>query len=250
MSTAVGLPAARKGTYAFLSHARSVGHVYLATDVDASALVAARAASPVPLSYTSFVLAAAGRVIKRHPDAQLMLTGRFRPRLHSTGDIHAKVLFDKTVDGQRCVLSGTVRDVDVGTLGEIQASIDTFKNGQVGPDGPFAAAGKLGKLPLPLIHLLYRVGLRKPALRSSLQGTFSVTSVGQVPVRTILPMISGTVGFGLGRISDEPVVRDGELAVARILPLSMSFDHRVIDGALAADILAELKSTLESWELS
>ena len=80
--------------------------------------------------------------------------------------------------------------------------------------------------------------------------TFAVTSVGHTQVRAILPMIGGTLGFGVGRVTDVPVVRAGRIEIAPQLTLSLAFDHRVLDGALAAELLALVKDRLESWEES
>lgn len=242
------LPAPRKGTYVFLAHARKTAHVYLTIDVDAGRLAEARRASGGKLSYVSFVVKAAADVLAEHPDTQWMLRGGLRPKLSRIDRIHAKVLFDKTVAGQRCVVSATVPDVASRSVLEVQDEIASYRDAEVGPEGPLRQVHLLGKLPLPLIHLLYRTALRIPAKRAETQGTFSVTSVGQTRVRSILPMISGTVGFGVGRAVDTPVVRDGDVRITPVLTLSLVFDHRVVDGALAADVLAAVAQRLESWE--
>jgi pyruvate/2-oxoglutarate dehydrogenase complex dihydrolipoamide acyltransferase (E2) component len=105
----------------------------------------------------------------------------------------------------------------------------------------------LQRLPLPLARLVYRVVLRSPQRRSNLQGTFSVTSVGHENVRAIIPMIAGTLGFGVGRIAEAAVVRDGKIEIASSFTLSLAFDHRVLDGAISAEVLARVKDRLECW---
>jgi pyruvate dehydrogenase E2 component (dihydrolipoamide acetyltransferase) len=50
---------------------------------------------------------------------------------------------------------------------------------------------------------------------------------------------------GAGRIDDRMLVRDGTPAVRRVLPLSLTFDHRVVTGGEAARFLMALKSDLE-----
>lgn len=55
-----------------------------------------------------------------------------------------------------------------------------------------------------------------------------------------------TTTFGVGRVLERPVVREGRIVVAPVLRLSLAFDHRVIDGAEAADVLTEVKKALES----
>jgi pyruvate/2-oxoglutarate dehydrogenase complex dihydrolipoamide acyltransferase (E2) component len=238
-------PVARRQTYTFLRDARRTAHVYLLTEVDAGPLRAARDASANRPSYVSFVVKAVAEVLTGYPDARAVLHGRFRPRLAVFDDVHAKVLFDKTVDGQRCVLSGTVESAQRQSLDQIQRTIDQYKYAEVDDVGPFRDVRRVQRLPLPLAWLVYRTVLRNPARRARLQGTFAVTSVGQEPVQTILPMISGTIGVGVGRIVERPVARGGEVVVAPVLTLSLTFDHRVIDGAMAAEILGRIKDRLE-----
>jgi pyruvate/2-oxoglutarate dehydrogenase complex dihydrolipoamide acyltransferase (E2) component len=243
------LPAARRGTYTFLRQARSTCHVHLLADVDATALKAARAASGGRTSYVSYLVKAAADVLADVPQARTVLRDGLRPRLAVVEDIHAKVLFDKTADGTRCVVAGTVPRVQDLDTAQIQDRIDLCKKAAVeDPHGPFRQLRRLQRLPLPVARLLYRAAARDPERRAALQGVFSVTSVGQEPVRAILPMISGTLGFGIGRIADTPVAADGAVRIAPLFTLSLAFDHRVIDGALAAELLARTKQHLEHWE--
>lgn len=245
--TVRGFPPQRRQTYAFLRDARRTCHVHLLADVDATAMRRSRTATGGRTSYVSYVVKAAADVIAGDRDARSVLRDGLRPRLATVEDVHAKVLFDKTVDGQRCVLSGSVPAAHKLDVTDIQRLIDEHKKDDLTPDGPFAQVRALQRLPLPLARLLYKVVLRDPRRRARLQGTFSVTSVGHTPVRAILPMIGGTLGFGIGAITDTPVVRDGEIVVRPVFTLSLTFDHRVIDGALASDLLAEVKHGLENW---
>jgi pyruvate/2-oxoglutarate dehydrogenase complex dihydrolipoamide acyltransferase (E2) component len=243
-------PAARSQTYAFLEGARRTCHVHLMTDVDAGRITMARTASGGATSFVSFVVKAAADVIALYPDARAMLQDGLFPHLATTEDVNAKVLFDKTVGGQRCVVSGTVLGAQALSIDEIQRSIDEYKRAEVAKSGPFRPLWTLQRLPLPLLRLVYRAVLRDPARRASLQGTFSVTSVGHEPVRAIFPMIASTIGFGVGRIADTPVACDGQVIVAPTFTLSLAFDHRVLDGALASELLGHVKHRLESWEIS
>jgi len=78
-------------------------------------------------------------------------------------------------------------------------------------------------------------------------GTVAVTSLGHRPVDGFHSVGGTTITLGLGRIVDRPVVRAGEITVAPVMRLNLAFDHRVIDGAEAADVLAALKQSLESF---
>jgi pyruvate dehydrogenase E2 component (dihydrolipoamide acetyltransferase) len=52
--------------------------------------------------------------------------------------------------------------------------------------------------------------------------------------------------FGVGRIVEEPVVRNGQLAIENMMTLSLTFDHRVIDGAPAARWLQRICERLQT----
>lgn len=244
------LPSARRGTWTFLhAGARETCHVYLMTDVDATALKQARIASGGKLSYVSLVVKAAADVVNDYPDARSVLQGgSLRPKLAELDDVDVKVLFDKTFEGQRCVVSGTLRAVQDMSALEVQDAVNTYKDAEIDEHGPFKQVLRMQRLPLAVSRLVFRLAMRDAVRRASLQGTFSVTSVGHEHVRAIFPMIYGTLGFGLGRIVDTPVVRDGQVRIAPQFTLSLAFDHRVVDGALASEVLARVKQRLEAWD--
>jgi pyruvate/2-oxoglutarate dehydrogenase complex dihydrolipoamide acyltransferase (E2) component len=244
------LPAARRGTWTFLhAGARETCHVYLMTDVDATRMRRARADSGGKLSYVSLLVKAAADVVADYPRARSLLQGgRTRPRLAELDDVDVKVLFDKTHQGERCVVSGTVRAAQRMSAIEVQDAVNTYKDAEIDDQGPYRQMLRLQKLPLALSRLVFRMAMRDAERRSALQGAFSVTSVGHEPVRAIFPMIYGTLGFGIGRIAETPVAREGLVQIVPQFTLSLAFDHRVIDGALASEVLARVRERLEGWD--
>ena len=82
-------------------------------------------------------------------------------------------------------------------------------------------------------------------------GTFTITNYGAVRGTYGTPIINypEVAILGIGRIQDMPVARNGKVVVRKILPLSLSFDHRVVDGAEAARFLSTLISRLEDPDL-
>jgi pyruvate dehydrogenase E2 component (dihydrolipoamide acetyltransferase) len=70
-------------------------------------------------------------------------------------------------------------------------------------------------------------------------GTFTVTNLGRICGTYFTPIINypEVAILGIGRAKLEPVVRDGEVQTRMMLPLSLSFDHRIIDGADGAQFL-------------
>jgi pyruvate dehydrogenase E2 component (dihydrolipoyllysine-residue acetyltransferase) len=81
------------------------------------------------------------------------------------------------------------------------------------------------------------------------EGTFSITNPGVFGGLFGLPVISQpNVGIlGLGAIEKRPVVIDDAIAIRSMCYVTLSYDHRVVDGAIAHQFLHKVKETLENW---
>ena len=79
-------------------------------------------------------------------------------------------------------------------------------------------------------------------------GTFTITNLGSYGVDTFTPIINlpQAAILGVGRIAAEPVVRESEIVAREMLPLSLTFDHRVVDGSPAAWFLDTLRAYIEN----
>ena len=79
-------------------------------------------------------------------------------------------------------------------------------------------------------------------------GTFTITNLGTYGVEAFTPIINypECAILGVGRIADRAVVRDGEIVIRPTMWLSLTFDHRIVDGAPAAQFLARVQNLLES----
>ncbi|HIF33104.1 MAG: 2-oxo acid dehydrogenase subunit E2 [Pirellulaceae bacterium] len=80
-------------------------------------------------------------------------------------------------------------------------------------------------------------------------GTFTLTNLGMFDVDHFTPIINlpQTAILGIGRLADEPVVADGRVVPGKSLSLSLTFDHRVIDGAPAARWLQRLSEMIRQF---
>lgn len=78
-------------------------------------------------------------------------------------------------------------------------------------------------------------------------GTFTITNIGAIGGTGMMPMVNyPEVGiFGMAKSKLQPVVRDGEIVVRNILNVTLSFDHRVADGAEAAYFVRHVSDCLE-----
>jgi acetylornithine deacetylase/succinyl-diaminopimelate desuccinylase-like protein len=240
----------RRHTLYFLREVRGQSPVFLDTEVDMTRVRQVRAAAHARgqhYSTVSFVLLAAARAMAAHPAANAAARGGKRLKVLRFDEISGKLTLDKTVNGQRVVLSVVLPGLDTASLDEVQKKVDRYQagDGEVLPE--FAGARALHGLPRPIGAALYRRAVRPLSKRPAITGTFAVTSLGHRPVDGFYSTGGTTVTIGVGRIVDRPVVRDGQVAIAPVLRLSLTFDHRVIDGAEAADLLADLKAGLEEF---
>lgn len=78
-------------------------------------------------------------------------------------------------------------------------------------------------------------------------GTFTITNLGHLGVGFFTPIINpGEAAIlGIGRVAERPVVRDGRVVPARTMILSLTFDHRIVDGAPAARFLRRVCEMIE-----
>ena len=208
-----------RGTIAKRMHASLLDMAQLTLTMDATvdALVAdrvARRASGVVPSYTDYVVAAVARALRAHPVVNSQVTDEGIALLP---DIHVglAVALD---DG---LMVPVVRHTDRLTLADL-----------AGTTSRLAAAARTGGLSLHDLE----------------GGTFSVSALGSFGVETFTPVINppNAAILGVGRVRDELVMTDDGVAVSKRMMLSLTWDHRVFDGAPAAqfcrtvvDLLAE-----------
>jgi len=82
------------------------------------------------------------------------------------------------------------------------------------------------------------------------EGTFTITNPGVFGGRFGLPVINQpqVAILGVGGIHKEPLIINDAVAIRSVVYLTLSFDHRLIDGAIADQFMAKVKAQLEGWE--
>ncbi len=92
------------------------------------------------------------------------------------------------------------------------------------------------RLATELVDLSEQARNRSIPLEALKGHSFSITNIGSIGGRAFTPILHypDSAILGLGRTYQKPVVRGGEIKVASVLPLCLTFDHRVTDGATAA----------------
>jgi pyruvate/2-oxoglutarate dehydrogenase complex dihydrolipoamide acyltransferase (E2) component len=241
----------RRHTLHFLNEIRPFAPVFLDTDIDMTAIRDHRAAAQAGgsrYSFVAYLLHVAARVLAAHPEANASIQGRIRPRVAKHSSVTGKLTLDRTLNGHRVVLAALLPDLHQASLGDVQRQIDHYRDGDPEVMPEFDRVRTLQRLRWPLGALAVRLGARPLRRREKSYGTFAVTSLGHSPVDGFYSVGGTTITLGAGRVADRPVARDGQVVIAPVMRLCLTFDHRVIDGAEAADVLADIKHGLEGYE--
>ncbi|ELZ37697.1 dihydrolipoamide acetyltransferase family protein [Halorubrum tebenquichense] len=173
-------------------------------------------AEGVKLTYMPFVMKAIVAGLKRHP----YLNSELRE------------------DDEEIVLKG---DYNLGIAVATDAGLMVPVVESVDEKGLFELAEEVN-------DLAARARERKLKPAEMKGGTFTITNFGAIGGEYATPIINypETAILGLGAIEERPVVRDGEVVPAPTLPLSLSIDHRVVDGAIAAEFANTVMEHLEN----
>ena len=107
------------------------------------------------------------------------------------------------------------------------------------------------ELALELGDISQRARASKIGLDELQGGTFTVTNLGSLGVGEFTPIVNHpeVAILGLGRAREEATVREGRIEPRLIMPLALSYDHRVIDGADGARFMRKIVDALENPEL-
>jgi 2-oxoglutarate dehydrogenase E2 component (dihydrolipoamide succinyltransferase) len=209
---------------------RTSAHVTTFFDIDYTAIDRVRdahkdrfkAEEGVALTYTTFLAAAVCEVLKRHPYINAEIQGD-------------KIRFKKDVHLGMAV---AISDPEPGLVVPVIRSADQMN---------------LRGLAHAITDLATRVRSRKIKLEEITGGSFTITNPGNYGAIIGTPVINQpqVAILGVGQIKKQAIVLeiDGTdvIAIRKIGWLSLSFDHRLIDGATADMFMADLKHTLENW---
>jgi pyruvate dehydrogenase E2 component (dihydrolipoamide acetyltransferase) len=201
---------------------REIPHVTTFGRADASALLAARRALGErrgrPIPWEALFIQAVVEPLRAHPE------------------------FNATLDGDELVVK---RRYDVGFAVDTAEGLIVTVVRDAGVRDVIALAEETERLA--------QATRERTATAQELSGqTFTVSNIGAVGGEFGTPIIPyGTTAIlSLGRIEEQPVAKAGQVEVRPVLPLSLSYDHRVIDGALGRRFLAAVIEQLERAELT
>jgi len=194
-------------------------HVTLHTEADATNLVAMREQfnheleGEIKISYNSLLIALTAQALHEHPDINACL-------VEDEIKIYTSINIALAVDTEQGLLAPVIQHADILDVVEIQQRSNTLIHR--------ALAGK--SLPDELTG-----------------GTFTITNLGGYEIDGFTPIINQPQAaiLGIGRIISRPVDVDGQVKLRQMMTLSLSFDHRIIDGGPAARFLQRVKQLIE-----
>ena len=199
-----------------LSH-RTIPHVTISMDVDATVMIKLREnfeREGIRISYNAILVKAAAKALRDCP------------------------IFNSTVEEDRIRL---LKDINIG----LAVSTDY---GLIVPVIRDADKKDIKEINSIIEDLVERARQNKLLINEVTGGTFTITNLGMFGVDVFTPLIvPGQVAIlGVGRIAEKPIVINGQVRVKPMVTLSLSFDHRIIDGALAATFLGKIAEYLQN----
>jgi pyruvate dehydrogenase E2 component (dihydrolipoamide acetyltransferase) len=199
---------------------RDVPHFPLTIDLEIDALLAARAkinglleGQGVKVSVNDIIIKAVAVALKRVPEANASYSPEGIAMHH-----HADIAVAVAIDGG--LITPIIRAAETKGLAQISTEMKDL-----------AARAKTKKL--------------KPEEFQG--GTFSVSNLGMFGIKAFASIINQPQGaiMSVGAGEQRPVVKNGELAVATVMTITLTCDHRVVDGAIGAKFLAAFKPLIE-----
>jgi len=203
----------RKTTAERLSFsARTAPHSTVIMEVDMTNAVKLRLETQ--LSYMEMLIKAAAKALQKHP------------------------ALNATLDGEQIKI---FEDINIGVA-------MATENGLVVPVVENAEKKSLGEISSALKALIEKTQQGKLARRDVTGGTFTITNLGMYGVDVFIPIINPpeTAILGVGRVAEKPVAINGHVTIKHMMQLSLTYDHRIVDGAPAAEFLQTLKQILET----
>ena len=104
------------------------------------------------------------------------------------------------------------------------------------------------KLVETLLDLLPRAANRKATPAELAGATFTVNNIGaagRLMGTSIIPLGTTSI-LSVGRAIEKPIARNGMIGIAPVMEVTLSFDHRAIDGGLSQKFMGEIADTLEN----
>ncbi len=191
-----------------------------------------------------------------HTEASAESLIRIRQRISASGN---KVTYNAILVK---ILAHTLKQhplVNAGVSGEVikiwrQIHIGVamdFGKGLIVPKVRHAETKTIREIAADLERLIEAAKANKLSLDDLTMGTFTLTNLGAWDIDNFTPIVNPPESaiLGVGRILPKPVIKDGGVVAEHRMSLSLTFDHRIIDGASGAAFLKTVKDMIEEPSL-
>lgn len=164
---------------------------------------------------------------------------------------YTDIIVKATVDAlkQNPILNSRLEGEEVKIFERVHMGVAVaLENGLIVPVIRDADGKSLTEIAHATKALVEKARTGKLSLGEVTGGTFTITNLGSFGVDLFTPIINPPQSaiLAVGRISAKPVVVDSEIVTRQIMTISLSFDHRIIDGVEAAKFMQGIKNALES----
>ena len=217
-----------------------------------AALAAAKARGE-QAGFTAAVAKATALVVARHPNLkQHLFHGLFAGRSVSEYDGVTSAMMVQRTDarGEDVLFAATLRDADRRTVADLHVQIDRYKRAPLDELPEYQALARLQKIPALLRTLLsYKLRSSAAFYEKTIGATYGVSAycgAARVPITTGHALAPMACSFFVGTATDRPWVVGGVVTVRKILSLSMTVDHYLVDGVEAVQVLSEIGEKLAS----
>ncbi len=197
-------------------------------------LVNARALASPRLSWCALLTKAYAIVAARHPVLRRAYLPLPWPRFYEHPENVAAVVVERHFADESVILTAQLRRPEQLSLVEVASWLRQCKEAPLESVGSYRRALRIARLPWPLRRLAWWIGVDWwGSQRARCLGTFGVSVTGGMGAGTLALVTPWTTALHCA-----PLEEDGAL------PMRLTFDHRVLDGATAARMLVELEQTL------
>lgn len=170
----------------------------------------------------------------------------FRKRIYIPDHVSIAVAVEKEHQGELFVMTPVIFRVDQKPLAVLSAELEDLARRPFEDMPDITVRRFLNLLPESLQYGIMRAVGQSARLSERFFGSIGVSNIGVYGVTYFAPVWVNTVVFGVGGLYEKPIADNGNVRVASVLHLSLSFNHCVIDGALAGRMIASVCRRIET----
>jgi len=197
------------------------------------------------VTWTGFVIATLARAVAAHPTVNARRAG---DRIITFDRVDIGATVERHWQGRTVLDVVSVREADRQSAAEVSDLLAATKHGPGESHEPRGPLRVVLRLPGPVRRTIIRIAGTRPRIAASFGPAIGVTSIGMFSSAWgwAVPIAPLTVIATVGGVVERAVVRNGRVVVRPMLPLTLTFDHAVVDGAPATRFTETLRELVET----